>query len=121
MNPYLIPGVMRMEVRSATVSRIIDIIENTYGLPYKTMRKKTRKKEICIPRQIAFFWIKYLCPDISLTDIGKMFCRDHATVLHSIKCVKNRDYHQEMQAYFNRSVDKFTVLLWDVQQSKNYN
>jgi len=121
INPYAIPGVMRMEVRSSTVSRILDILKETYGVTYNDLRLPTRKTDICVPRQLAMYWIKYLCPDITLKDTGRMFDKDHATVLHAIKVIKNRANDFKVHHYFNQSVDAFNVLMWDVHQRKNYN
>lgn len=53
------------------------------------MQSRTRKKGIVFPRQVAMYLSRLHTKD-SLADIGKVFGRDHATVLHAIKVVSDR-------------------------------
>jgi chromosomal replication initiator protein len=53
------------------------------------MQSRTRKQGIVFPRQVAMY-LSRLHTQQSLADIGKVFGRDHATVLHAIKVVDDR-------------------------------
>lgn len=60
-----------------------------FSVDAKTVRfNKTRKREIVIARQMSMKLIhqkgKY-----SLATIGRFFNKDHATVLHAVKCIAN--------------------------------
>lgn len=55
-------------------------------VPFKDMQSKSRKKKIAFPRQVAMYLSRKHTEE-TLADIGKVFNRDHSTVMHSIKVV----------------------------------
>ncbi|HRH54571.1 MAG TPA: helix-turn-helix domain-containing protein [Chitinophagales bacterium] len=73
-----------MEMVSKTVFAYFD-------KPYsEQLRKvKNRSKDIVIPRQICCWFFKKLMPSVQFVKIANWFDNDHATSLHSIKCVNN--------------------------------
>ena len=74
-----------MQTNKNMISKIVKTVNNMYELDCTT---DTRKREIVIPRQIAMYLVhKHL--DVSLAVNGRHFKRDHATVIHALKCVKN--------------------------------
>jgi chromosomal replication initiator protein len=65
---------------------------------------KSRVRDYVILRQELMFRIRNRTK-LSLTDIGKLFNRDHATVISGIKQVKNmRTYNDSI---YNDIVDKY--------------
>jgi chromosomal replication initiator protein len=52
-----------------------------------TTRRRT--DEVAVPRQVIFYVARELC-DVSSTELGRLFKRDHGTVLHGVAQVKNR-------------------------------
>lgn len=72
-----------------------DTVEDYFNIPRGQLKlNKTRKKEIKEPRQIAFFFaMEFLYPKngklYSETNIGKFFDKDHATVIHANKTIRN--------------------------------
>lgn len=69
-----------------TTAMISDLVGSQFKVSIKDMQSRSRKKIVTFPRQVAM----YLCrkyTEESLADIGKVFHRDHSTVLHSIKVV----------------------------------
>jgi chromosomal replication initiator protein len=69
-----------------TAAMISDLVGNQFKVSVKDMQSRSRKKAITFPRQVAM----YLCrkfTEESLSEIGRIFNRDHSTVLHSIKVV----------------------------------
>lgn len=52
------------------------------------LTSNTRKRNVVIRRQI-FMHIIYHNFNISMTEIGDIFNKDHSTVIHALKCVKN--------------------------------
>lgn len=52
---------------------------------FKDLSVKSRKREITEARFIAFKITKVLCPKASLSSIGKVYNRDHASVIHGLK------------------------------------
>lgn len=73
-------------------------------------RVKERKREYVIARQLCFYYIKEVSKgELSLADVGKLFHnKDHATVLHGIRVVKN---HIKEDVILRQSVINFNKLL----------
>lgn len=74
--------------RSLTVEMISELIATQFQVSMKELQSKSRKKKLTFPRQIAMYLSRKHTDD-SLAEIGKVFNRDHSTVLHSIKKVSN--------------------------------
>ncbi|MCP4336262.1 MAG: hypothetical protein GY679_00205 [Mycoplasma sp.] len=69
--------------------RIADLVEYEFGLAPGIIYSKTREREIVSVRQIAQQITSELT-NLSLASIGLAIgCKEHATVLHSIKTVNN--------------------------------
>ena len=68
---------------------IIKLTCKYYNVEEDLMKKKTRKREICFPRQVAMYLIKNTT-NLSLKSIGELFSgKDHATVLHAYRTINN--------------------------------
>ncbi|SDO47717.1 chromosomal replication initiator protein DnaA [Desulforhopalus singaporensis] len=72
-----------------TAAMICDLVSRQFKVSVKELQSKSRKKIVTVPRQIAMYLSRKHTED-SLADIGKLFNRDHSTVLHSIKVVTNK-------------------------------
>ena len=60
-----------------------------FGATLQELKTKRRNKNIVLPRQIAMFISRELT-NLSLPEIGEFFGgKDHTTVLHSYKKIKN--------------------------------
>lgn len=71
------------------VDYIIKLVSKYYNIESDLLKTKTRKREICFPRQAAMYLIKENT-NLSLTHIGGLFNgKDHATVLHAKRTVAN--------------------------------
>jgi len=68
---------------------ISEFVSAQFQVSVLDMQSRTRKKGIVFPRQVAMYLSRLHTKD-SLADIGKVFGRDHATVLHAIKVVGDR-------------------------------
>lgn len=71
------------------VAEIQRIVAECYGLPVSVMCSKDRPVHIAHPRQVAMC----LCRELTrlpLEEIALYFGRDHGTVIHAIKAVRNR-------------------------------
>ena len=67
------------------ISKIISAVNEMYGVDCEI---NTRRRDIVIPRQIAMYFIhKFI--GVTLAENGNYFKRDHATVIHALKCVNN--------------------------------
>ena len=84
---------MLMRIKRYKVDELdpVDVIEKVrtfYDLPGNYNTHKTRKREYAQARQQAMFIIKNNTR-LSLSDVGSLFNRDHATVIHAKKTVQN--------------------------------
>jgi len=70
------------------IEQIIEIVADFFHLQAKVLKMKSRKREVVTARQLAMFFAKKYTKK-SLTEIGLAFSKDHSTVVHSIKTVKN--------------------------------
>jgi chromosomal replication initiator protein len=72
---------------------IKDIIEKVYestGIPFAELKSNSRKRPVTLARQYAMYQIydQLYTKAYTLEEIGKVFNRDHSTVLHSIKMIR---------------------------------
>lgn len=92
-----------------TPQDIINLMIIKYNLPSDFALSKSRERNLYVePRQKAMVLCRHIFTNLSLANIGDYFGKDHATVLHSKKTVKNlyktntayRNDFDEMQIYF---------------------
>lgn len=69
-----------------TTALIGELISREFDVSYRDLQSRSRKKTIAFPRQVAMYLGRKHTEE-SLGDIGKVFNRNHATVLHSVKVV----------------------------------
>ena len=74
---------------SVTIDKIIDSVSNTFGVTASDIRSDKRQAEISKARQAAMYIIKEIT-DQTLKEIGMVFGKNHATVLHSINQCRDR-------------------------------
>lgn len=70
-----------------TPEKILKTVANTFGIKTEDILGKAQNKECALPRQIAM----YLCREklkLPYPKIGRVFSRDHSTVMTSVKRVK---------------------------------
>ncbi len=74
---------------NVTVDKIFNAIENKYDIGKVELVGKSRVKEIAQARHVAIYLIREIT-EMSLPNIGKIFNRDHATIISSIDTVKKK-------------------------------
>jgi hypothetical protein len=75
-------------VETQIMEFILDIVQSYFNVGEDYYRRRTRKYDIVLPRQIAMYLIRKHT-SLSLSDIGVKFGnKDHATVLHGVRKVK---------------------------------
>jgi chromosomal replication initiator protein len=85
----VIGSLQAMENSKLTIPTIQKFMAQQYHLEIEQLVSPSRRKSICYPRQLAM----YLCrrfTDESLDTIGRAFCRDHASVIHSIGVINRQ-------------------------------
>lgn len=71
------------------IDRIFETVSRRYGVPVEEIRGKRRNDNIAKARHTCIYAIRQLT-ERSLSDIGKLFSRDHTTVIASIKYVEGQ-------------------------------
>ena len=72
-----------------TVDKIFLAVYKKYGVKKEELIGTVRKKEISFARHVAIYLIRNIT-EMSLPNIGKIFGRDHTTILASIKFVEKK-------------------------------
>lgn len=72
-----------------TPQLIMQAVANFYCIPVEQITSNKRSKDTVQPRQVSMYLVRNLL-GYSLPEIGKIFSRDHSTVLHAIDKIKNQ-------------------------------
>ncbi|PID76777.1 MAG: chromosomal replication initiator protein DnaA [Deltaproteobacteria bacterium] len=75
-------------VTALTPAVICEFISSQFKVSVKDLQSKSRKRKITYPRQLAMYLSRKYTSD-SLADIGRVFNRDHSTVLYSIRVISD--------------------------------
>ncbi|MDR0499015.1 MAG: chromosomal replication initiator protein DnaA [Holophagales bacterium] len=89
-------------VASVSLERICKITAEKFGIPFSDLiKKKSRRQEILIPRQVAMYLARELT-SASYEEIGNIFGNmHHSTVINAISSVKTR---MQKNTDFNRDI-----------------
>lgn len=71
-----------------TVDRIMGEVARTYNLTVADITSKNQSKNISHARKIAMYIIREIT-DLPIMDIGRIFDKDHSTVVYALKSVNN--------------------------------
>ena len=69
---------------------IIRATSDRYGIKRSSMMGPARSDCYAHPRQLAMLLCRELLPHVSVAVIGRIFARDHTTILHGIKAARKR-------------------------------
>ena len=72
-----------------TVDKIFDAVSEKYGVSKEEIYGTHRTKEIANARHVTIYLLRNLT-DMSFPNIGRMFNRDHSTIMNSIDVVERR-------------------------------
>lgn len=71
-----------------TIEKILDKVSKRYGISVEEMKGRKRTKEISQARHIAIYLIRNIT-DQSLPAIGRLFGRDHTTILSALDSISS--------------------------------
>lgn len=81
-----------------TVKRIQEVVADFYGVTVFDMISERRDRAIAMPRQVAMFLCRTMTGK-SLPRIGRMFLRDHTTIIHAVEKIgKQRRSDSDLEA-----------------------
>ena len=91
---------------TSTYKDVIQFFCYEYELSETKLLSFDRHIDVVLPRQMVHYCMRQFC-GLTYSKIGKLTDRDHATVLHSCKVIKNmmetnRKFNEEMQSNIER-------------------
>ena len=81
---------------------VMEEVSGEFKLSIESLLMPSRRNEVVYPRMVVFYLARNCC-DLSLESIAGMFQKDHTTVMHGEKTVKNR---METEKEFKVLVEK---------------
>ena len=92
----LLTAYLSTPYRKTTHQSILKSVADFYGVPLGDLMKRSRKKEVVRPRQIAMFLLREETKS-SFPEIGsKLGGRDHSTVIHAYEKIKKEEDSKEI-------------------------
>lgn len=73
--------------KDVIINMIIEVIENTLGIPFEVITSNARTREVSDARKIIAHYLRELC-GLSYNNIGRILNRDHATVIYLLSNYK---------------------------------
>lgn len=85
---------------------IIEVVAENFNFSTADILSKRRDKPLAVARQIAMY-LSNKYTDYSVTDIGKIFEKDHSTVIHNVSKIENdikndKDIAEAVQVLVNK-------------------
>jgi len=85
----VLKDLLREPTKLITIDFIQRCVVEEFGISLQDLKTKRRNKQVVFPRQIAMYLSRELT-ELSLPEIGELFGgKDHTTVLHSCKKIKD--------------------------------
>lgn len=89
------------------IDNLIIYIAKSFGVSSADIKSDKRQADINLARQISMYAIKEVT-NLTLQDIGKIFGKNHSTVLHSINQAKDKtEENPQLKNIFTEAVDEF--------------
>ena len=84
-----VADILNAKASAVTPERILTFVSQKYGIPTEDIIGKRKTDAIATARQVAIYLLRELT-EMSFANIGKVFNRDHSTVVASVNKVKDR-------------------------------
>lgn len=81
-------GVLSEEAKALSPEEIIQLVSDFYNIKVSDLKGSRRLKRIVRPRHVAM-WLVRKHTELSFPEMGRVFGRDHATVQHACKKIRN--------------------------------
>jgi hypothetical protein len=65
-------------------------VADEFGVPVATLSSRRNQRTFTVPRHVAFLIAYELLPRVSMPVIARCFGRDHTTVLHGLRAIRER-------------------------------
>ncbi len=95
-------------MKRLTIAHIQHQVAVAYGMDVRLMLSARQARRIARPRQVAMYLCVDMLPACSLPQIGRLFARDHTTVMHARRVVADLMAHD---AQFHAVVESLKVAI----------
>lgn len=95
LDPILRDLLLREEEAAITPERLIQATARHFGLKPEDLLGKSQTRECSYPRQIAIYLLRTKL-SLPLQAIGRLFSRDHSTILTSVRAITNRSSDESL-------------------------
>jgi len=93
LTKEVLKDLLKEPIKLITIDFIQRCVVEEFGISLQDLKTKRRNKQVVFPRQIAMYLSRELT-ELSLPEIGELFGgKDHTTVLHSYKKIKQDIYN----------------------------
>jgi chromosomal replication initiation ATPase DnaA len=72
-----------------SMQAVTDMVANEFGVSVRDLRSTSRREVYVVPRHVAFYLLREELKG-KLNEIGRLFDRDHGSVLHGANRVQDR-------------------------------
>lgn len=87
MHPFMFVG-LENNNNNPSINSIVSAIVKVTGIEFNRIQSPKRQREIVNARQLFCYFTRKRT-ELSFSEIGDIINRDHATVIHSVKEIKN--------------------------------
>ena len=82
-SPYIHPGLEQRHKHHNLINTLTGYVCESYGVSVAMVKSPSRKAGVKNPRFVCMYMLRTFT-DMTLEDIGDVYFRDHATVLHAV-------------------------------------
>ena len=116
-----IPGIAKLNNKSLVI-RLYSIIEKVLDVKEEELKSKSRIRKNSDARKMFFNYLRENT-SYSLTELGSLLNRDHATVIHCVKTNKiycdtdkaYRENYEKIKNEFNNKIINYSLIEEDIE------
>lgn len=101
-----------IEPSPVTVDRILKVVAENYGVSVEDIKGSKRMANIATARHMAIYLMRHNT-ELSLTEIGKVFSRDHSTTISSLKKIEDE---KKEEPYMHSLIGELTKKIKDEEE-----
>ncbi len=98
----VVNDVLTNAAQSVTPAKILSFVSQKFGVPEEDIKSKKKTKDIANARHISVYLTRTLL-DIPLASVGKIYNRDHTTIMAS---VENVEKERKKSAEFDNQINE---------------
>ncbi len=98
----VVNDVLTNAAQAVTPAKILSFVSQKFGVPEEDIKSKKKTKDIVNARHIAVYLTRSLL-DIPLASVGKLYNRDHTTIMASIE---NVEKERKKSAEFDNQINE---------------